>query len=181
LQEREVERIGGRAPIALDVRVLATTNRDLRRQVASGQFREDLYYRLSVFPLAIPPLRDRPADVLPLARHFLAAAAGPDGPAAGLTDNASAALTAHAWPGNVRELSNVVQRALILCTGNLIRSRDLRFENENPENRGPGNWGRTAISAATSARPPRQEKSQSDSDSPDPHLLGENLQNIEGH
>ena len=173
LQEREVERIGGRAPIALDVRVIATTNRDLRQQVDSGRFREDLYYRLSVFPLAIPPLRERPADVLPLARHFLAAAAGPDGSVTGLADDAATLLEAYAWPGNVRELSNVVQRALILCNGNLVRARDLRFESENRD--------RTAISPAATEGQVLRCKSQSDHDFPVDPSLGENLQNVEGH
>jgi len=128
LQEREVERIGGRAPIRLDVRVIATTNRDLREEVAAGRFREDLYYRLSVFPLTTPPLRDRPADIVPLARHFIQKAGGGDRPAPSLADDAIAALLAHRWPGNVRELQNTLLRALILCSGHVIRARDLRFE-----------------------------------------------------
>jgi two-component system, response regulator FlrC len=128
LQEKEVERIGGRAPIALDVRVIATTNRDLRVQVATGRFREDLFYRLSVFPLYTPALRERTADILPLARHFLMAAAGRSRPVPMLAADATAALLAHPWPGNVRELHNVLQRATILCSGNTIRARDLRLE-----------------------------------------------------
>jgi two-component system response regulator FlrC len=127
LQEREVERIGGRAPVALDVRVVATTNRDLQAEVRAGRFREDLYYRLSVFPLAMPALRDRPRDILPLANYFLATAAGP-GTTSTLADDAAAALLAHDWPGNVRELQNLLQRALILATGHVIRAVDLRFE-----------------------------------------------------
>jgi two-component system response regulator FlrC len=128
LQEKEVERIGGRAPIRLNVRVIATTNRDLREQVAAGHFREDLYYRLSVFPLTTPPLRDRPADIVPLARHFLQKAAGGTRPAPSLAEDALLALGSHRWPGNVRELQNTLQRAVILCSGNVIRARDLRFE-----------------------------------------------------
>jgi two-component system response regulator FlrC len=128
LQEKEVERIGGRAPIRLNVRVIATTNRDLRQQVAAGRFREDLYYRLSVFPLTTPPLRDRPADIVPLARYFLQKAAGASRPAPALADDALLALGSHRWPGNVRELQNTLQRAVILCSGNVIRARDLRFE-----------------------------------------------------
>ncbi len=128
LQEREVERIGGRQPVRLDVRVLATTNRNLAERIASGSFREDLYYRLSVFPLTAPPLRERPADILPLARHFLQKAAGGARPVPALADDARELLIAHAWPGNVRELQNLLQRALILCSGNMIRARDLRFE-----------------------------------------------------
>ncbi len=128
LQEREVERIGSRQPIRLDVRVLATTNRDLHEQVRNGRFREDLFYRLSVFPLTAPPLRKRPADILPLARHFLQKAAGGARPVPQLADDARELLVSHDWPGNVRELQNLLQRALILCSGNVIRARDLRLE-----------------------------------------------------
>lgn len=127
LQEREVERIGGRQPIPLDVRVIATTNRDLAAEVAAGRFREDLYYRLSVFPLAIPPLRQRPLDIEPLARHFLARGTAPERGTPALTDEALALLLAHDWPGNVRELHNLLQRAAILCNGNVIRPGDLRL------------------------------------------------------
>jgi two-component system response regulator FlrC len=128
LQEREVERIGGRSPVALDVRVIATTNRDLRAEVVAGRFREDLYYRLSVFPLAMPALRARPRDILPLANYFLASSAGNRGAAPSLADDAVAALLAHDWPGNVRELQNLLQRALIMVRGNVIHASDLRFE-----------------------------------------------------
>ncbi|MEZ5565130.1 MAG: sigma-54 dependent transcriptional regulator [Gammaproteobacteria bacterium] len=128
LQEKEVDRIGSRRPTPLNVRVVATTNRDLRAQVASGHFREDLYYRLSVFPLIAPPLRDRPADIVPLARHFLQKAAGGNRPALILAEDAIEALGNHTWPGNVRELQNLLQRAAILCSGGLVRARDLRLE-----------------------------------------------------
>jgi len=128
LQEREVERIGARRSVPLDVRVLATTNRDLAGQVRAGKFREDLYYRLSVFPLQLPPLRERQADILPLARHFLAAACKDHRPVPGLGDDAAAELLRQQWPGNVRELQNTLQRALILCNGNRVRARDLRLD-----------------------------------------------------
>jgi two-component system, response regulator FlrC len=111
LQEREVEPLGASKPVALDVRVLATSNRDLELTVRDGDFREDLYYRLSVFPLQIPPLRERPGDVAALARRFVAARGGEHF----LSDAALARLTAYAWPGNVRELENVMQRALLYC------------------------------------------------------------------
>jgi two-component system response regulator FlrC len=128
LQEREVERVGGSHPIALDVRIVATSNRDLPAAVAKGAFRDDLYYRLSVFPLAIPPLRERPGDILPLAREFLARAAAQAGRGGiVLSAAAEALLQAHAWPGNVRELENAVQRALILATGDAIAAADLRL------------------------------------------------------
>ncbi|MGL5490365.1 MAG: sigma-54-dependent transcriptional regulator, partial [Shewanella sp.] len=127
LQEREVERLGGRKTIKLDVRVLATSNRDLKAVVAAGQFREDLYYRINVFPLTWPALNQRPADILPLARHLLAKHAKALN-VADLPEFDEAAcrrLLSHRWPGNVRELDNVVQRALILRTGALITVNDI--------------------------------------------------------
>jgi two-component system response regulator FlrC len=131
LQEREVERIGSRRAIALDVRVLATTNRRLREEVSAGRFREDLYYRLNVFPLHLPPLRERPGDVLPLARALLVRHCRSQRPTPNLTPAAEAALQAHAWPGNVRELENLLQRALILNAGALLDRADLRFEHDD--------------------------------------------------
>ncbi len=126
LQEREVERLGARAPEPVDVRVLATTNVDLKAAVAEGRFREDLYYRLSVFPLTLAPLRERPEDVLALARHFVAKH-GPVQRASAreLGEDAERALEAYGWPGNVRELENVIQRALVLCPGERISAVDL--------------------------------------------------------
>lgn len=129
IQEKEVERIGGRQPIALNVRVLATTNRDLRRYVADGRFREDLYYRLNVFPLHIPALRDRRQDILPLAELVLQRCADR---AVTLSDCAQRALENHDWPGNVRELENLLQRSLILHGGAELTAGDLAFEIENP-------------------------------------------------
>lgn len=121
LQEREVERLGGRNVIALDLRVLAATNCDLAAQVRAGRFREDLYYRLNVFPLEIPPLRARRQDIVPLAQHCLHRYADTVG-RRGLrfSETALAALMAYDWPGNVRELGNVVQRAMILAPGSVI-------------------------------------------------------------
>ncbi len=124
LQEREVERVGGKKPIALNIRVLATSNRDMAREVHAGRFREDLYYRLNVFPLQIPALRERPADIVPLARHF---AAVHGSPAARFAADAEALLAAHSWPGNVRELENAVQRALILAGGDAVEVEHLQF------------------------------------------------------
>lgn len=126
LQEREVERVGARKPISLDIRVLATTNRDLAGEVAAGRFREDLYYRLSVFPLAWRPLRERPADILPLAQRLLCRRGETDRSMIHFFDVlAEQALVQHAWPGNVRELDNALQRALILQQGGLIQPEDL--------------------------------------------------------
>ena len=121
LQEKEVERVGGRAPLKLDVRVFATSNRDLAAWVKEGQFREDLYYRLNIFPLEIPPLRQRRGDIGALARHFLKRfenVVGRGGFA--LSDAALAELTGYGWPGNIRELANVLQRAMILAPGTEI-------------------------------------------------------------
>tara|TARA_R100001244_G_scaffold6846_12_gene9007 strand:- start:8821 stop:10224 length:1404 start_codon:yes stop_codon:yes gene_type:complete len=126
LQEREVERVGARKPISLDIRVLATSNRDLAGEVAAGRFREDLYYRLSVFPLAWRPLRERPADIVPLAERLLAKYVKKMNHAPiRLSPQAQASLLGHAWPGNVRELDNAIQRALILQQGGLIQPQDL--------------------------------------------------------
>ncbi|MBD8494733.1 sigma-54-dependent Fis family transcriptional regulator [Pseudomonas syringae] len=125
LQEREVERVGARRPITLDIRVLATTNRDLMGEVVAGRFREDLYYRLSVFPLAWQPLRQRTADILPLAEQLLAKHVNKMKHApVQLSAEARACLVGYAWPGNVRELDNAVQRALILQQGGVIQAQD---------------------------------------------------------
>ena len=125
LQEREVERVGGRKPIALDIRVVATTNRDLAGEVAAGRFREDLYYRLSVFPLAWSPLRERTADILPLAERLLAKHVSKMKHApVRFSAQAQACLIGYPWPGNVRELDNAIQRALILQQGGLIEAAD---------------------------------------------------------
>jgi len=128
LQEREVERLGGRTPVALDVRVLATTNRNLRSEVAAGRFREDLYYRLNVFPLTTAPLRERRDDVLPLAMHVLNARCRPGERIPALSAEAAHILLTHAWPGNVRELDNVMQRALILANGPVIQAENIHIE-----------------------------------------------------
>jgi len=127
LQEREVERLGGRELIQLDVRVLATSNRKLREEVAAGRFREDLFYRLNVFPLMLPALQERPRDIEPLAL-FLIGRHLQGQPAPRLEPAALAALQGHDWPGNVRELDNVIQRALILCDGERIGPADIHFE-----------------------------------------------------
>lgn len=127
LQEREVERVGGKKPIALDIRVLSTSNRDMLREVQAGRFREDLYYRLNVFPLEIPSLRDRPADILPLAAHFIGRHGERIGKTAKISGEAAAILAAWRWPGNVRELENTVQRALILAMGDTILAEDVKL------------------------------------------------------
>lgn len=128
LQERQVVRLGSRKPIPLDVRLVAATNIDLRRAVEAQHFRADLYYRLSVATVSVPPLRERCGDVLPLARHFI----GVYGPRLGtheatLAPDAEAALLGYPWPGNIRELENVIHFALIVCRNGHITSSDLKL------------------------------------------------------
>ena len=130
LQEREVERLGGRELIPLDVRVLATTNRCMREEVAAGRFREDLFYRLNVFPLHLTPLRERKADILPLANRLMQKYCPPGRCVPHLSKAAQRALLSHPWSGNVRELDNVIQRALILLNGDQIEVEGLCFEFE---------------------------------------------------
>jgi two-component system response regulator FlrC len=128
LQEREVERVGGKKPVALNIRIVATSNRDMAEAVARGGFREDLFYRLNVFPLLIPALRQRPEDVVALARHFLASHGGMVGRVGMvLSPTAEVALRSHAWPGNVRELENVIQRAMILTPGDTVEVEHLHL------------------------------------------------------
>lgn len=130
LQEREVERLGARQAISLDVRVVAASNRDMKAEVSAGRFREDLYYRLNVFPLHLPPLRERLADIVPLAEHLIQrTATAYRRPCPQLSEQAKQHLLAYNWPGNVRELDNVVQRALVLQEGQVISASDLHFEN----------------------------------------------------
>lgn len=129
LQEREVERLGARKTIKLNIRVIATSNRDLKKAVAAGTFREDLYYRLNVFPLQWLPLKQRQGDILPLAEHLLMRHALDQSQAIPvLSEAAQALLVAYPWPGNVRELDNVMQRALILSDGEIIEQSALILE-----------------------------------------------------
>ena len=131
LQEREVERLGSRKTIPLDVRVIATSNRELRQAVAAGLFREDLFYRLNVFPLRWLPLAQRPGDILPIAEHLLQwHMTQQGGSVPTLTAAAAARLLRHRWPGNVRELDNVIQRALILCDGQQVLEQDLILDEQ---------------------------------------------------
>ncbi|MFO0560516.1 MAG: sigma-54 dependent transcriptional regulator [Polyangiales bacterium] len=126
LAEREVRPVGGSKSIAFDVRVVAATHHDLRKAVSEGRFRQDLYYRLAVIEIHVPPLKDRPDDILPLAEHFLRRSAERAGRAIrGLSREASQLLTQYAWPGNVRELENVVERAVALARDEWIAVSDL--------------------------------------------------------
>ncbi|MDH5392546.1 MAG: sigma-54 dependent transcriptional regulator [Gammaproteobacteria bacterium] len=128
LQEKEVERLGGKKSIALDVRVLATTNRNLREEVAAGRFREDLFYRLNVFPIVIPALRNRRDDIVPIAKQLLHRHLGPHSQPVNFDLTAEKKLLAHDWPGNVRELDNTIQRALILKNSETIYAEDIQYE-----------------------------------------------------
>ncbi|TKB04952.1 sigma-54-dependent Fis family transcriptional regulator [Alteromonas portus] len=131
LQEREVERLGGRKTVKLNVRVIATSNRDLRKAVDAGEFREDLYYRLNVFPIEWRPLAQRPGDIVPLAEHLVQRHASSQGLGTiRLSAAARNKLSQYSWPGNVRELENVVQRALILCENNEIDASDLMIDED---------------------------------------------------
>ena len=126
LQDREYQRLGGARPVKADVRIVAATNRDLDRAMARGEFREDLYYRLCVFQIRLPPLRERPEDILPLAEAFLEEIGSSVARrAAGISRQAEACLLAYSWPGNARELRNVLERATILCDGGLITTDHL--------------------------------------------------------
>ncbi|MDR0701432.1 MAG: sigma-54 dependent transcriptional regulator [Azoarcus sp.] len=149
LQEREVERVGGKKPVPLDIRVLATSNRDMEKEIAAGRFREDLYYRLNVFPLRIPSLRERPGDIMPLARYFLARHAQRAGRQAWFSPEAEALLPRYRWPGNVRELENAMHRALILTSGDTVGAETLRLCLPNGTEDGEGNESAEAAVLAT--------------------------------
>jgi two-component system response regulator FlrC len=126
LQEGEIDRVGGRSPVPIDVRVLATTNHDLEKMIAEGGFRQDLYYRLNVIPLRLPPLRERSQDIPALVEHFLGKyRRGDGGRAEGVAPEAMERLKGAPWPGNVRELENVIERAVLVSSNGLIRAEHL--------------------------------------------------------
>lgn len=134
LQEKEIERVGGSGPIKVKTRIIATTNRDIVKAVAEGQFRQDLYYRLHVIQLEVPALRDRQADIEVLALSFLRQYCDQFGKEIQeLTPDAKAKLRSHAWPGNVRELQNVIQRAVLLTNARTVTAYDLPIETEKLE------------------------------------------------
>src|SRR5437588_1045603 len=129
LQEREIMRVGGTRPIKVDVRVIAATNRDLEAMVKDGRFREDLYYRLNIIPIVIPPLRNRRDDIAPLVDFFIAKhSAGANRQIQGLTASARNLIMSYSWPGNVRQLESAIERAILLCEGNEISVEDLPVE-----------------------------------------------------
>jgi two-component system response regulator HydG len=126
LQERTFERVGGNETVKVDVRIIAATNRNLEAEVAAGKFREDLYYRLNVVNIEMPPLRARPSDLLPLATHFLERFAKENGKRIdGFADDAIERINAYRWPGNVRELENIMERAVVLCDGPKLTAKNL--------------------------------------------------------
>jgi len=159
LQEREVERLGGQKTIALDVRILATSNRQMRTEVTEGRFREDLFYRLNVFPIQIPALRERTDDIIPLCEKLLKKhLKSKQSITPQLSKSAHDKLIHHSWPGNVRELDNVIQRVLILLNGTTIEATDIQFENLTME-----------------------ENSESIAISDEPQTLGNEMKNHEYH
>lgn len=145
LQERVVTPVGGR-PVSVDVRVLAATNRDLTAAVQAGRFREDLFYRLNVVPIHLAPLRDRLADIVPLAEHFLR---GVTDPPKQLTAEAAARLMAYPWPGNVRELKNAIERAAVLCRSDALAASDFDFlTTASTPLQSPSDWARGDLPSA---------------------------------
>ena len=129
LQERKVTPIGGSKDVEVDVRVVATTNRDMVSEIKKGSFREDLYYRLNVFPLRTLALKDRPDDILPISGALIQKHIGKDQSLPLLTSKAIDVLKSHTWPGNVRELENVLQRAMVICNNNTITENDIMIDN----------------------------------------------------
>jgi two-component system response regulator FlrC len=169
LQEREVERVGAKKPIPLDIRVLATSNRDMAAEVAAGRFREDLYYRLNVFPLRIPSLRERPGDIVPLAKHFLSLHGASLGKTARLAASGEAKLAAYAWPGNVREMENAIQRALIVSPGDVIEGEHLLLGTSNIP----------AASAALAQPPAAAAETVADAGVPTSQAVPANMKDLE--
>ncbi|MGH0033262.1 MAG: sigma-54-dependent transcriptional regulator, partial [Myxococcota bacterium] len=141
LEQQEFHRLGGTATLRTDARIVAATNADLEARVAEGAFREDLYFRLNVIRILVPPLRERPEDLVDLAHHFLAAFRESLGVAVeGFSEGALARLAGHDWPGNVRELRNTIERAMLLAAGPRIRRRDVVLSPRRPR-AGEGDWG----------------------------------------
>lgn len=131
LQDKKIQRVGGNQELPLDVRIICATNQDLKKLVEKGKFRQDLYYRINVFPIESPPLRERPEDIAPLASHFLRQLSG--GSEINMTDGAVRTLTAYRWPGNVRELANAIERVMILYQGEgMVTAETLSFLRSAP-------------------------------------------------
>src|SRR5690606_23550599 len=125
LQQGEVDPVGSRKPVKVDIRLISATNRDLIQMVKEGRFREDLYYRLNVFPIHVPPLRERKEDIPDLVAHFIRRLAAEEGKqVVGIAPGALAMLCAYDWPGNVRQIENAIFRAIVLCDGNMLHVSD---------------------------------------------------------
>jgi two-component system response regulator HydG len=153
LQEGEVKRVGSNETRIVDVRVIAATNVDLRNRIAAGRFREDLYYRLNVVAISVPPLRERPEDIPLLAQHFVGRyAERTNRPIRGISERAMELLMAHAWPGNVRELENAIERAVVFCRSETIQPSDLPFSADTPRS-GPPSGGESATASAAAVPP----------------------------
>ena len=149
IQEREIDRVGGSQPVRVDIRILATSNRDLVQAVRDGTFREDLLYRLNVVNLRLPPLRERPGDILPMAEFFIRKYAAANGlPPRILSAEARRRLLGHRWPGNVRELENAMHRAVLLASGDIIEEGAVRLPDGQPL--GPSDAGARAAQVAAS-------------------------------
>jgi DNA-binding NtrC family response regulator len=148
IQEREIDRVGGSKPVRIDIRILATSNRDLMQAVKAGTFREDLLYRLNVMNLRLPALRERPNDILALAEHFAKKYAASNGiPGRPLSAEARRRLVAHRWPGNVRELENAMHRAVLLSAGSEIDEDSIRLPDGQPLQPGAGTAAASAVAA----------------------------------
>ena len=159
LQEMRFERLGGEKTISVDVRVIAATNKDIRAEIAAGRFREDLYFRLAVVPIRMPPLRERREDVPELCRHFLAKAAAAGAPEREISAEGLALLSARNWPGNVRELANFVERLAVMSDERLVSAAD---RGARPGRRLDGEDGAPRGAGATAPSPsPRRGSSSS--------------------
>jgi len=142
IQEKEVERIGSRGPVPLDIRIIATTNRDMKKEVKEGRFREDLFYRLNIFPLTLPPLRERPEDIPALAEHFARKfSAKYSRRAEEISNGALELLLGMKWRGNIRELQNAIERAVLLSQGTAIEAEHLVFDDEGVDGSAPESAG----------------------------------------
>lgn len=167
LQEGEVDRLGGRAPVSIDVRVIATSNRDIEKSVAAGEFRQDLYYRLNVVTVRLPALRDRVSDIVPLSSHFLEGFSGMYGrPVPQIGEAAMQAMQAHDWPGNVRELENCMHRAFLMCPNGEVGPEHLALPPAAP---GQAAASGASISAGMSIRDMERA------------LIQETLQHVQGN
>lgn len=149
IQEGEIERLGARQPTRVNVRIIATTNRDLQSMIRRGEFREDLFYRLNVVPLRIPALRDRPSDIENLARFFLEVSSHLNNrPVRQMTSDAVQKLLSYNWPGNVRELENVIERAVLFASDDRVEASHIEIESQGPFERGSAARGDTPLVSA---------------------------------